>query len=112
MKISLWMPALLATSAQACLFTSKSKAMKHIVHFMDTHGHPVDNGMSRRDFEDVVDAMPGSLAWVVRKVGGVDKVMQKCDTNRDDVVYIPEALKAKHCLVDCWKQSAVMMFLN
>lgn len=110
--MNLYHVLLLLGSSSACWFSSKKKSMSHIAKYMNTHGHSMDRGMSRRDFELLVDDMPGSLAWIVHKVGGIDKVMRKCDADGDGTVYIPEALKAKHCLVDCWKQTAVMTFLN
>ena len=100
------------SGGHGCWFTSKTDALKHITNYMNTHGHPMDHGLTRKDFTDIVEDMPASLSWIVRKVGGINAVMTKCDTDDDGTVYIPEAKAAKHCLTDCWKQSAILTFLN
>ena len=79
---------------------------------MEHHGHPITDGLNRPDFVKIVNDMPRSIGWVVKKVGGIDQVMRRCDSNGDGTVYLKEARGSKHCLADCWKQSAIMAFLN
>ena len=114
--------ALAIVSTRACWFTSKSKTIKHIHHYMDHHsvgssaatarGANKDMGIARSDLQRVEDALPAALRWVVHKVGGIDSIMKRCDLDGDDFVAYAEAARASHCLTDCWKQSTVMLFLN
>ena len=106
--------AIAIVSARACWFTSKTKAIAHIHNYVTKHPNAKsrDSGIARSDLELVQDDLPAALRWVVRKVGGIDSIMKRCDTNGDGFVAYREATAARHCLTDCWKQSTVMVFLN
>jgi hypothetical protein len=106
--------ALVIVSTRACWFTSKSKTIQHIHDYINSHPNhnTKETGIARSDLELVQKDLPGALRWVVRKVGGIDSIMKRCDTNNDDFVAYTEAARASHCLTDCWKQSTVMWFLN
>ena len=114
--------ALAIVSTRACWFTSKSKTIKHIHHYMDHHsvssraskarGAVQGAGIARSDLQLVEDDLPAALRWVVHKVGGIDSIMKRCDLDGADFVAYTEAARASHCLTDCWKQTTVMLFLN
>jgi len=120
MRLTLLTLAIVST--RACWFTSKAKSIKHIQHYMDHHsvgssaatarGANKDMGIARSDLQLVEDDLPAALRWVVHKVGGIDSIMKRCDTNGDDFVAYTEATTARKCLTDCWKQTTVMLFLN
>lgn len=69
------------------------------------------SGLSREELESVVDDLPSAARWVVNKIHGVEGVLRDCDTDNDGVIYMNEALSAKHCADSCWKQIALSMFL-
>ena len=65
------------------------------------------------DVKNIINGMPSALLrWIPKKlVGGVAKVFEHCDLNRDGVIHVDveEAVHDKHCLESCWMRIEVII---
>ena len=103
---------LLFCDVHGCWFSSKKGALEKIKHHFVKIGKDPKDGLTKHDFENIVNDLPSYLRWVVKKVGNIDGIMQRCDTNKDGVIHFHEAKKADKCFDGCWKSLAVEKFLN
>ena len=96
----------------ACWLDQKEKSIKRVEWYMRKRGLDPKDGLSRHSIEDAVRTAPSSIRWVIDKVHGVDGVLRDCDLNHDSVIHMDEARLAKHCCDSCFKQLAILSFLN
>jgi len=103
--------AFMVREAESCWFSSKSGAIKHIDKYMRKIGRDPEQGLDRKDFDDIIKDIPSGIRWAVRKLGNIQGVFDRCDHDKDGRIKLSEVRKSKHCLSDCWKQSAIQMGL-
>lgn len=70
------------------------------------------NGLSKDNIMHAINTAPSAVSWIIKKVNGVKGVLEDCDLNGDEIIHINEARQAKHCADTCWKQVAILTFLN
>ena len=109
--LSLVFTAFLACDVEACWFSSKSRAIKHIDEYMHKIGRDPEEGLTRKDFDDIIRDIPSSIRWAVNKLGNIQGVFDRCDYDKDGKIKLSEAKKSKHCIKTCWKQMAIESFL-
>lgn len=103
--------SLLPLVTNACWFQSRSTAANTIIAWAKTRGIDVDKGCRKSDLQHGIDRLPSGIAWVVKKAGGVEHIMKRCDLDHNGKITTDELLRESDCLNACWKQVAVTTFL-
>jgi len=111
MRILYTLLLLLVPFADACWWDQKGKAIRHIRNYMHRIKRDPEKGLDHNDFQDIINDLPGGIRWVVKKVGSIDGIFHRCDSNRDGLIKVSEAEHAHNCMSDCYKQVAIINFL-
>mmetsp|Transcript_17108 Transcript_17108/g.21325 ORF Transcript_17108/g.21325 Transcript_17108/m.21325 type:complete len:161 (-) Transcript_17108:108-590(-) len=81
----------------------------HIVRCAAAHLDVDKNGrLERSELEAAIDALPWLSRGVLKIIGSVDKIMAKCDADRDGAISIDYDMDAttETCLASCFKKRA------
>jgi len=109
MRIIIFLSILL--SVQSCWFSSKKGAVKKIEQFMIRKGKNPEKGLNKNDLKNIINDLPKSILWAVKKIGGIENILSHCDENKNDIITISEVRNMDTCISDCWMSAAIQTFL-
>jgi hypothetical protein len=98
--------------SHACWLDQKEKSIKRVESYMVKKHLDPHLGLSKHEIIHAINTAPSGVGWLIRKVHGVEGVLNDCDLNGDDIIHMQEARRAKRCADTCWKQIGILTFLN
>lgn len=64
--------------------------------------------LEREELEEAIDSLPWLARGVLKIIGSVDKIMEKCDADNDGAIGMETDMPATEetCLASCFKRKA------
>ena len=90
---------------------TKKKAIKCFYSKCDLNN---DGKISRKELTQAIDNfLPWWERYPFKIFGGIDKILEDCDSNKDGILTAQEAIKMKHtCLNTCYKRKKTISTFN
>lgn len=84
---------------------SRKHVIKCAAKYLDTNGN---NYLEREELQAAIDKLPWLSRGILSVLGSVDKMMAKCDTDKDGAIGIDYDMthNAETCLATCFKRRA------
>ena len=69
--------------------------------------------LEREELEEAIDSLPWLARGVLKIIGSVDKIMEKCDADNDGAIGMETDMPATEetCLASCFKRKAFKLIL-
>jgi hypothetical protein len=84
---------------------SRPHIIRCAAHYLDTN----NNGkLERKELEDAIAKLPWYSRGILKIIGSVEKIMKKCDYDRDGAISIDHDMEntKETCLATCFKRKA------
>ena len=87
----------------------KCPSRPHIIRCAQAHLDTNKNDLlERSELENAIDSLPWYARGVLKVIGSVDKIMEKCDYDQDGAISITTDMEKTQdsCLASCFKKRA------